>query len=58
MFCEREWHLWLSLTGIKEEDKAFLLDTPISPSGLFGNAVNTVVDRHQEAKLQSAAFKD
>ncbi len=52
-----ERHLWLNLSGIKEKDRAFLLDAPISPSGLFGDAVNMVVDRFQEAKKQSAAFK-
>lgn len=31
---------------------------PIPPSGLFGNAVNTVVDRYQEANKQSAAFRE
>lgn len=54
----KERHLWLNLTGIKERDKTFLLDTPISPSGLFGNAVNTVVDRYQEANKQSAALRE
>lgn len=52
-----ERHLWLNLSGIKEKDKVFLLDAPLSPSGLFGDAVNTVVDRYQEAKRQSAAFQ-
>ncbi len=37
-----ERHLWLNLTGIKDKDCAFLLDAPISPSGIFGDAVNTV----------------
>lgn len=37
-----------NLTGIKE--KAFFLYAPISPSGLFGDAVNTIVNRYQEAK--------
>lgn len=44
--------------GIKERDKAFLLDAPISPFGLFGDTVNTVVDNYQEVTHQSAAFKD
>lgn len=45
-----EHHLGLNLPGIKEKDKAFLCDAPILLSGLFGNAVNAVVDRYQEAK--------
>jgi len=28
---------WLNLTGIKEKDCLFLIDSPISPSGLFGD---------------------
>ncbi len=35
-----ERHLWLNLM-----EKAFLLDAPISSSGLFGYAVNAVVDK-------------
>lgn len=46
-----ERYLWLNLTGIKEKDKAFLLDALILLSGLFG-------DRYQEAKLQSVVFKE
>lgn len=49
-----ERHLWLNLSDIKEKDKAFLLVAPLSPPGLFGNAVNLVVKRFQEAKRQSA----
>lgn len=36
-----ERHLWLNLLGIGEKDRAFLIDAP--PSGLFGDAVNTVI---------------
>lgn len=50
-------HLWLNLSGNKEKEKVFLLDTQILPLGLFGDAVNAVVDRFQEAKSQSAAFR-
>lgn len=51
-----ERHLWLSLLGIREKEKSILLDTPISPSGLFSDAVSTVFDRFQAAKKQSEAF--
>ncbi len=50
-----ERHLWLNLTEIRE--KVFLLDAPISQSGLFGEAVNSVVDKFRSAKTQSAALK-
>ncbi len=52
-----ERHLWLTLSQISDKDRVFLLDAPILPSGLFGDAVNTVVDRFQEAKKQAAAFQ-
>ncbi len=52
-----ECHLWLNLTEIREKEKEFLLDAPISQSGLFGEAVSTVVDKFRSAKTQSAALK-
>ncbi|KAI2651123.1 Transposon Ty3-G Gag-Pol polyprotein [Labeo rohita] len=52
-----ERHLWLTLSDMKEKDRVFLLDAPLSPAGLFGDAVNAVVDRYQEArKLKSRAW--
>lgn len=53
-----ELHLWLNLADIEEREKAFLLDSSISPYGLFGDTVYTVVDWYQEVKHQSAAFKE
>ncbi|KAL0194819.1 hypothetical protein M9458_008391, partial [Cirrhinus mrigala] len=52
-----ERHLWLTLSDMKEKDRVFLLDAPLSPSGLFGDAVNSVVDKYQEARKQAAAFQ-
>ncbi len=49
-----ERHLWLSLTEIREKEKVFLLDAPISQSGLFGEAVSSVVEKFPSAKTQSA----
>ncbi len=40
-----ECHLWLNLTEIREREKVFLMDAPISQSGLFGEAVSAVVDK-------------
>lgn len=51
-----ESHLWLNLTEIREE-RIFLMDAPISQSGLFGEAVSSVVDKFHTAKSQSAALK-
>lgn len=52
-----ERHLWLNLTDLKDRDRSFLLDAPVNPDGLFGDAVDEVVERFQEAKKQSEAFK-
>lgn len=51
-----ERHLWLNLTGIKDKDRVFLLDAPVSPSGLFVDSVNTVVSRYWEVKKHEEAF--
>ncbi len=53
-----ERHLWLTLSQINDKDRVFLLNDPILLSGLFGNAVSTVVDKFQKAKIQAAAFSD
>ncbi len=34
-----EHHLWLNLTEMKYADKVPFLDSPVSPTGLFGPAV-------------------
>ncbi|KAI2646175.1 Transposon Ty3-G Gag-Pol polyprotein [Labeo rohita] len=41
----------------KEKNRVFLLDAPLQPSGLFGDAVDSVVSRYQEAHKQAAAFQ-
>ncbi len=51
-----ERHLWLTLSDIKDKDRIFLLDAPLAPLGLFGDAVDFVVGRHQEARRQAVAF--
>ncbi len=53
----KQRQLLLILPQISEKDRVFLPDAPISPSGLFGDAVNLVVSRFQEAKKQAAAFQ-
>lgn len=50
-------HLWLTLSNINNKDRVFLFDVLLVLSGLFGNAVNTVVNRFQEAEKQVAAFQ-
>ncbi len=36
-----ERHLWLTLSDMKEKDRIFLMDAPLVPSGLFGDAVDS-----------------
>ncbi len=52
-----ERHLWLTLSDIKDKDRDFLLDAPLAPLGLFGDAVESVVDRHREARKQTGTFQ-
>ncbi len=52
-----ECHLWLNLTEIREKEKVFLLDAPISQSGFFGETVSSVVEKFRSTKTQSAALK-
>ncbi len=52
-----ERHLCLNLTEIHEKENIFLLDAPISQTGLFGEAVSSVVEKFRSAKSQSAALK-
>ncbi len=52
-----ERHLWLDFTEIREKEKVFLLDAPISQSGLFGEAVSSVVEKFRSAKTQSDDLK-
>ncbi len=40
-----ERHLWLTLSDMKEKDRVCLMDAPLAPSGLFSDAVDSVVDR-------------
>ncbi len=54
---DAERHFWLILTEIREKEKVLLLDAPISQSGLFGEAVSSVVEKFCSAKTQSAALK-
>lgn len=43
--------------GSMDRDKMFLLDTPMSPSGLFCESINMVISRFQEAKTHTEASK-
>ncbi len=47
----------MAQSEICEKEKVFLLDASISKSGLFGEAVSSVVEKFRSAKMQSAALK-
>ncbi|KAL0148900.1 hypothetical protein M9458_055704 [Cirrhinus mrigala] len=48
-----ERHLWLTLSDMNEKDSVFLLDAPLAPSGLFGDAVKSVLDRRRSPRQSS-----
>lgn len=54
---DTERHLFKPM-GIEDKNKAFLLDATILPQGLFGNTVNIIINKYQEAKCQSAMFRE
>ncbi|KAL0151000.1 hypothetical protein M9458_053727 [Cirrhinus mrigala] len=49
-------HLWLTLTELKDADRRALLNPPVSPSDLFGDAVETIAERFSEAQKRSRAM--
>ncbi|KAL0200336.1 hypothetical protein M9458_003523, partial [Cirrhinus mrigala] len=52
-----ERHLWLTLTEIKDADKVLFLDAPVSPTGLFGPAVEGFGERFSAAQKTSQAMR-
>ncbi len=44
-----ERHLWLNLTEIHEKENVFLLDAPISQTGLFAETVSSVMEKFRSA---------
>ncbi|ROL49022.1 hypothetical protein DPX16_16637, partial [Anabarilius grahami] len=52
-----ERHLWLNLTEIKDADRAVFLDSPVSPTGLFGPAVDGFAERFTAAQKSSQAMQ-
>ncbi len=52
-----ECHLWLTMTEMKEVDKAPLLDAPVSSGSLFGPAVEGFAERFTEAQKSSQAMQ-
>ncbi len=49
-------HLWLNLADLKEADRKVLLNAPVTPSGLFGDAVESITERFAEAQKRAKAM--
>ncbi len=49
-------HLMLNLADLKEADRKVLLNAPVTPSGLFGDAVESITDRFAEAQKRAKAM--
>ncbi len=49
-------HLWLTLADLRDADRKVLLNAPISSSGLFGDAVESIVERFSEAQKRAKAM--
>ncbi len=49
-------HLWLNLTKMKDADQVPLLDSPVSPTGLIGPAVEGFAERFTAAQKLSQAI--
>ncbi len=48
-------HLWLNLADLKEAERKVLLNAPVTPSGLFGDAVESITERFAEAQKRAKA---
>lgn len=49
-------HLWLTLADLKDADRKTLLNAPVTPSGLFGDAVESVTERFSETQKRAKAM--
>ncbi len=50
-------HLWLCLTDMKEQEKVQFQNTPVSQTGLFGDAVENCALQFSAAQKQTEAIK-
>ncbi len=53
----QERHLWLCLADMKEVDKAWFLNAPVSQTGLFGDAVENFAQQFSAAQKQTEAIR-
>ncbi len=55
---ELKRRLWLNLMEMKDADKIPFLDSPVSPTGLFGPAVEGFAERVTAAQKSSQAMRN
>ncbi len=53
----QERHLWLNLVEMKDVDKAYFLDAPISQAGLFGDTVEGFAQQFSAVQQQTEAIQ-
>ncbi len=46
-------HLWLNLADLKDADRKVLLNAPVTPSGLFVDAVESIIGHFAEAQKRA-----
>ncbi len=49
-------HLWLNLADLKDADRKVLLNTPVTPSGLLSDAVESITEHFVEAQKRAKAM--
>ncbi len=52
-----ELHLWLNLTETKDADKVPFLECPVSPTGLFGPAVEDIAEHFRATQKSPQAMR-
>ncbi len=53
----QECHLWLCLADMRESDKMWFLNAPVSQTGLFGDAVENFAQQFSAAQKQTEAIR-
>ncbi len=49
-------HLWLNLSDLKDADHKVLLNAPVTPSVLFGDDVESIIESFAEAQKRTKAM--
>lgn len=57
MLVALELHLWRNLAEMREVDKVFFLDAPISQGGLFSNIIKDFAQQFSVVKKETEVIK-